>query len=57
MKARQIIFSILLVVAAIYFGNKYLSELSMLSESAISFFGYILIATVLIWAISRVLRA
>lgn len=56
MRARQIIFSIIILAAAIYFGNKYLSELSILTESAVSFFGYLLIVIVLVWAISRVLR-
>lgn len=56
MKARQIIFFILLLGAAIYFGNKFLSDFSILSESAVSFFGIILIVAVLVYAISRVLQ-
>ena len=57
MKARQIIFFIILIVAGWYFGNKYLSEMSILSESAVSFFGIMLIVLIIGWAISRVLKA
>lgn len=57
MKVKQIIFSILLVCAAIYFGNKFLADFTVLSESAISFFGIILIVVILVLAVSRVLKA
>ena len=57
MKVRQIIFFIIIIVAGLYFGNKYMSEMSILSESAVSFFGIVLLVIILGLAISRVLRA